>query len=108
MAASNPSIFIFCHDIWVPQEVNRMWLSCLRGTLTFDEAASECDYNLQLLIVKGFNSNFLGRGRWFDIKVMQKLNLVGQNLKDFACKDQIRSWRLTKEEQVQLGLRRKR
>lgn len=101
------TLVIFCRDIWVPQEMSQLWLSCVKGAVSFEEAASSCDYNLESLMVKGFNANFLDRRRWFDVRVMQKLNLVGQNLRDFACKKQINSWKLTREEKVRLGLRKK-
>ncbi len=94
--------------IYILQDPKQLlWIDCVIKHISFSTACGRCNNNWNHLIQAGLNANYMTRDRWFDIPVIRnQLKIDGmqiiKNLK--ISKEQALSWKLTKEEMLQLNL----
>lgn len=98
---------IFVSDIVVPQNARcDLWKACVLKIHTFEEICMQLDYNVNKLLARGFNANFLTRERWLDISILvKKLQLSKHDLFHLigVTKFQYHNWKLTPKEEKLLN-----
>jgi len=89
-------------DIFVPQNARcDLWKACVLKQHTFEEVCMQLDYDVNKLLKRGFNANFLTRERWLDISILvKKLKFSERDLFDVVgvTPFQYHSWNLSPAE----------